>query len=361
MKFIFYQNILSIHQSAFIRNLAKEHSVSLVVSEDVNLERKSQGWSTPDFGETHVFVDPSLKKLKELLRNTEAIHIFSGINSFPLPSKAFKIAVKNKLKIGVILEPFNWLGLKGKLRFLKYAIYKFKYGNQIDFILAIGNKGRWCYEKVGFSKCGIYDWAYFTEEPKINQLKDRSNILKLLFIGSINRRKNILSLVDACLAIADKSFHLTIIGTGVLESLLKEKIKQSDKINHLGTVPNKHIAQYIHDADVLILPSIFDGWGAVVNEALMCGVPVIASDHCGASVLLDNMQRGSVFSVKKNDLKDIICNFINRLPYSLEQRNEIKQWAQSNISGEAAANYFIEIIRSVYFNGKKSMASWINK
>lgn len=36
-------------------------------------------------------------------------------------------------------------------------------------------------------------------------------------------------------------------------------------------------------ADVLVLPSWHDGWGAVVSEALMAGTPAIASDACGSA------------------------------------------------------------------------------
>ena len=47
-------------------------------------------------------------------------------------------------------------------------------------------------------------------------------------------------------------------------------------------------------ADVLVLPSRFDGWGAVVNEALMVGTPVICSDRCGASDVIENGRNGYV-------------------------------------------------------------------
>ncbi|MDR0799683.1 MAG: glycosyltransferase, partial [Dysgonamonadaceae bacterium] len=324
-------------------------------------ERKKHGWIKSDFGKTTIIIDPDDKTLRELLSQKEAIHVFSGIGSFELPAKAFKIAVKNKLKIGVILEPFNWIGWKGKLRFFKYFLLRLKYNQSIDFLLTIGNIGRWRYEKVGFSKIKIFDWGYFTETVDTKIIYNSSSIISLLFIGSLDYRKNILSLVDACLSISnDKPFILNIIGNGPLECELKDKIKNSNTINYLGTVPNTEIFPYISQSDALILPSIFDGWGAVVNEALMCGTPVITSNNCGASVLLDNKERGYVFSVKKNNLQEVIINFLKQLPYSIDEKQKIRNWALKAISGEVAAQYFIQICEYLYeHKGNNPVAPWI--
>ncbi|MDR1847445.1 MAG: glycosyltransferase family 4 protein [Bacteroidales bacterium] len=346
MPFIFYQNILSIHQSAFIRNLAEKHEVTLVVPKEIDETRIAHGWLVPDFGKTKIIVNPSDAELHQLLSVKDAVHVFSGIHSYALPSKVFSFAVKKHLKIGVYSEPFNLRGWKGKLRFLKYWLLGLKYDRHINFILPTGNGGRLCYEKTGFTKSKIFDWAYFTENPKLSGTKKSSDIPQLLFIGSIDERKNILPLVETCLAM-DKPFVLTIIGTGHLEQELKEKIKNSDKIRYIGAVPNTQIPQYLENADALILPSIFDGWGAVVNEALMCGTPVVASDNCGASVLLQG-GRGCVFSVRNNDLERVLSDFIKELPYSADKRKAIREWALQNISGEAAANYFDEIVQNVY-------------
>ncbi|MDR1652546.1 MAG: glycosyltransferase family 4 protein [Prevotellaceae bacterium] len=305
-------------------------------------------------------VAPDDKTLNQFLQQKEAIHFFAGIDAFSLVYKAFKIAVKNKLKTGIYSEPFNWTGWKGKLRFLKYVLLNSRYGNRIDFILAIGNRGRWCFEKTGFPKKNIFDWGYFTETPRYNTIQYSTNaILNILFIGSIDVRKNILTLIDVCLKLNyKKQFVLNIIGTGYLRNELCEKIKSTDKINYIGSVPNNQIHEYLFKSDLLILPSIFDGWGAVVNEALMCGTPAIASENCGSSVLIKD-GRGRVFSVKENNLEKNLFDFLKELPYSVEKRREIQNWALQNISGKAAAEYF-EAVMNFVFNdtAKRPVAPW---
>lgn len=60
------------------------------------------------------------------------------------------------------------------------------------------------------------------------------------------------------------------------------------------------VHQMMHRFDVLVLPSRYDGWGAVINEALQRGLYVICSNRCGAKALVVNDKIGKVFCSKKN-------------------------------------------------------------
>ena len=51
----------------------------------------------------------------------------------------------------------------------------------------------------------------------------------------------------------------------------------------------------LSEFDLLVLPSRYDGWGVVVNEALMCGVPVVVSSACGAKELIKDGVNGYIF------------------------------------------------------------------
>jgi glycosyltransferase involved in cell wall biosynthesis len=357
MTFIFWQNILSIHQSAFLRNLAEAHDVILVAETETESMRIKHGFYIPDFGKVRVITSPNEDIISKLF-TLDAIHIVSGVWAFKLPSRAFDIAVKKNLTVGIFSEPFIWMGIKGKLRFLKYWLFRVRYDKHINFILTTGKRGRWCFESVGFRKSIIYDWAYFTEMHTVFIHENQIKKLKPLFIGTIDANKNILRLISAC-----KNFecidNLTIVGTGPLENQLQQAIKHT-KCNYLGKVPNREIHKIIADSDVLILPSIYDGWGAVVNEALMCGTPVIASNNCGSSILLQGI-RGRVFSIEKDNLEEVLRDFMNDLPYDASKREEIKGWALQNISGETAAKYFDEIIQHVLKKSfERPVAPWLS-
>jgi glycosyltransferase involved in cell wall biosynthesis len=297
--FVFWQNLLSIHQSAFLSSLSQSHHVILIVEEALDQRRQNDGWEIPVFGKCEIIINPNISKINAIFEIENAIHIFSGINAYPLTKNAFKLAIKRNVKIGIISEPFNWLRFNGKLRFIKYFFYKIRYDRYISFILTIGNRGRWCFEKTGFTKTKIFDWGYFTENiemdisPNVDYKKKT-----ILFVGSIDKRKNILHLVESCIKNENYISKFIIVGKGTLVGRLVEKIKDYSFINYASGVSHTEIYKYIIASDLLILPSIFDGWGAIVNESLMCGTPVLVSDHCGSAVLVKDI-RGKVFSIKK--------------------------------------------------------------
>jgi glycosyltransferase involved in cell wall biosynthesis len=110
--------------------------------------------------------------------------------------------------------------------------------------------------------------------------------------------------------------------------------------------------------DLLILPSQFDGWGAVVNEALMCGVPVICSDQCGAADLLAESWRGSIFrNASVGSLTQELRAWIKHGPISASERQRIQQWSHC-IEGESVAHYLIDILRHVYEGSARPTAPW---
>jgi glycosyltransferase involved in cell wall biosynthesis len=111
-------------------------------------------------------------------------------------------------------------------------------------------------------------------------------------------RKRVDLLLQAFSQLDLPTARLRIIGKGDQEPHLLELAHQLDiaeRVSFSQGMPNADIVAAMAAADVLVLPSRFDGWGAVVNEALMVGTPVISSDRCGASDVIENGSNGYVF------------------------------------------------------------------
>ena len=313
MKFIFYQNIISIHQSSFLTNLAINHDVILFVYEDIYDSRKKQGWEVPKLANVKIIKKPTKEEVSFFF-NINNTHIFSGINTYPFVYKFFKKAVISGFNVFTMLEPFRTDGFKGKLRYIKYFYLMQMYDSKIKGILATGRLGRSCYENVGFSKNKIFDWGYFVED-KLDFSKKKYEInkfRKIVFVGEISKRKNIIPLVKKILPLLSHNNQFSIIGDGVLLNKLQQLISNTQNVNYLGNLNNNEVVKLVSKHDLLILPSLFDGWGAVVNEALHTGTQVLTSESCGASVLLDGEKRGAVFSLKKNNMEAVLKKWINK-------------------------------------------------
>ena len=126
------------------------------------------------------------------------------------------------------------------------------------------------------------------------------------------------------------------------------KLKLEGKIWLLGTKPQAEVPLFMQQADVFILPSVYDGWGAVVNEALQAGCYVICSDAAGASDLIRQEERvGKVF--RRGSIKQLAacmtwCN--EHILDIRENRDFRKQWADEHISGKTVACYMIDCLEN---------------
>ena len=134
--------------------------------------------------------------------------------------------------------------------------------------------------------------------------KGRNPIPHLLVaIGRLHPQKNYLMMLSALKMVRDNydDVHLEICGVGKMEKTLKEYVEShqlSDVIKFCGQVND--VPSALARADIFLLSSLFEGMPNSLMEAMVMGVPCIATDSpCGGSkMLLGNDERGLVVPVK---------------------------------------------------------------
>lgn len=371
MNFIFWQNIPSIHQSALLRALAsRDHcTVTLMVQEDIPEQRRTMGWTTPNFGDTKVIIAPSRPQADKFIEQSHRgdIHIFSGFRGYPFVKRALKKAIEKKHIIGVFSEPPDPRGLKGKIRYVIYKIQAWQYKQQIDFILATGNTAIEWFEDCGYSRQLIFPFGYFVETPEVikNAHFTSNEKVHIIYVGSLIRCKAVDILIQVLSTINHDNWRLEIIGNGPEKNALQLQTKQagiSDKVHFHGNIANHSVIKYLYKSDLLVLPSRYDGWGAVINEALMAGVPVLCSDQCGAASLLDGKERGTVFPAGSSSaLKKILITWILKGPRSSEEKNKLIHWAKKHVGGPIATDYLLQIIKHITKTIARPPAPWETK
>ena len=114
---------------------------------------------------------------------------------------------------------------------------------------------------------------------------------KYIYIGRLSKVKNLTFLIKIFNKLPD--FSLTIIGEGP-DKIKLESISENN-INFVGSVENKDLSQYFTQNNFLILPSLSEPWGLVVEESLYNGMPVIVSKNCGSVDLVNNEFNGYIF------------------------------------------------------------------
>ena len=119
---------------------------------------------------------------------------------------------------------------------------------------------------------------------RIIQLPNSNNSLQLLFVGSNFEHKNIHVVIEAIKILKDKSkiVNFNIVGgkykyTKYLESLIS-KYQLEDQIKILGKVEEKELIKLYCSADIYVFPSLIEGFGIPLLEAMDYGIPVISSN-----------------------------------------------------------------------------------
>jgi glycosyltransferase involved in cell wall biosynthesis len=114
----------------------------------------------------------------------------------------------------------------------------------------------------------------------------------VLFVGRLSPEKGFPVAVEVVSELETQGFEvgLLVVGDGPLRREY-EKLVSDRRLRHavfLGFVQQAELPFYYGQVDVLIVPSVSEPWGLVVNEAMACGVPVLCSPAVGAGYDLVN-------------------------------------------------------------------------
>lgn len=157
-------------------------------------------------------------------------------------------------------------------------------------IAAIGSRAATAYAKL-FPEIPVFGIPYFCDlEPFRRAAEARSPApagrVRVLFSGQLIPRKGVDLLVRAFIEALRRapSLELRILGEGPLRGELERLSGAvSDRIVIMGHRNPGDLPAVFAEADIFVLPSLHDGWGVVINEALGAGLPIVASDGVGAA------------------------------------------------------------------------------
>ena len=131
------------------------------------------------------------------------------------------------------------------------------------------------------------------------ELFRRYSGFRILYIGSLNKRKSVETLLDACRQLEKRGRRAmcAVIGSGPSKESLQNRVRESSLKNvvFIDPIPPSSVPSCMSTAHVLILPSLSEGRPVVVLEAMAMGVPVIATDIPGTRELVQNLDTGLLF------------------------------------------------------------------
>jgi len=338
--------------------------VTLVVDQVMTGDRSAQGWSVPDHGKTKIIISPDLAQVRSIIDRSapEAIHVLNGYRSVPLLETVLREMLARNRRFGLLSEPGQLAGIKGFAGKAMYWVHCRQFWHRFDYILAMGLSGVDWFHGRGYPSAKIYPFAYVTESFPERPFSETQGPVKLVFVGQCVRRKGLDLALRALGELRDLAWTLNVIGDGTERGNL-ERLAQDcgirERVSFLGVRPNEQVVELIEAADLFILPSRSDGWGAVVNESLMRGVPVVCSDRCGAQDLPRESWRGQVFKAGSvSELRAALKARIQHGVLQASERERIRRWSQC-VQGRSVADYFLAIMRHVYEHEARPETPWL--
>lgn len=176
--------------------------------------------------------------------------------------------------------------------------------------------------KHGYNAANIYSIPYGFPPILQKKYEPVAQKIKLLYVGGLHQLKGLSYMFEAVDNLKGK-VELTIIGSGNLDiPLLHKHIK---KHNYLGVLPHKKVLQEMQKCDILLFPTLSDGFGMVVTEAMSQGTPVITTNNCGAADLIQDDVNGWIIPPQSS------ISIINKLNYLLNHPNDIERVGRNAI------------------------------
>jgi glycosyltransferase involved in cell wall biosynthesis len=181
----------------------------------------------------------------------------------------------------------------------------------------------------------------FANIPKENKVKNK---IKLLFVGNLSQQKGIANMFEAIRGF-EKFVELTLIGKKNNNKILEKELNNH---SYLGILPHNEVLKIMREQDILLFPSLFDGFGMVISEAMSQGTPVIASERSAGPDIITHgengwlMKAGSTISLREN-IENILSNpnIIKEVGFQAIQTAKNRPWSKY---GQETA----ESIRNLY-------------
>ncbi len=271
----------------------------------------------------------NIRNLKKILDRSQYRKLIVG--GWDLLEYWYLIWTNPKSRNCLILEStINESKVNGMKGFMKKIFL-----SKISTVFASGNLHRRLLEALSYKgEIRITKGVGIINKPKLNPIK-REYKKRFLFIGRLAKEKNIEMIVDLFNDLNE--FKLTIIGTGPLEEILKNKAKENIKFK--GQIVNRDLNKYFEPNDVLILTSTAEPWGLVIEEALFFGIPVMVSSNCGACVLISEGVNGYIIDLNSTQsMRDIILSLDDEVYTRLLEG--VKQFSIDNKDIEQLKVYF---------------------
>ncbi len=276
----------------------------------------------------------------------------------------FLYALRNRRQFDLIIEEFNgigymtfflknsvllihqlyqefWTAEMGKwaffMKWVEKALLRL-YRNK--FTITVSPSTKEDLESLGFGNIAVVENGI----DVVNVRCRKADELTLIYLGRLRRTKNPEDAIRIFFRVKERipEARMWVMGTGPLEDYLRSRYSHPD-LHFLGFVSEEEKYRRLCEGHFLIVPSIREGWGIVVIEANMLGLPVIGYRVKGLRDSIRDGYSGYLVDGVEEGAERIVELWNNREKYEEMSRNA-REWA-SRFTWDRTKQKFIDALR----------------
>jgi len=154
---------------------------------------------------------------------------------------------------------------------------------QCDVIVCPSDAVKESFERVGISphKLVVVPHGVDFSGTDAAATRPANGPLRVLYVGQLHFRKGLRYLAEAARDLDSDNFNFRVVGPDFGLSGL-ENVEGAERLTRIGPLKGEDLASAYREADVFVLPSVEEGFGLVVLEAMLAGLPVIITSAVGA-------------------------------------------------------------------------------
>jgi len=247
----------------------------------------------------------NINNFKTLLPLGAEVLIFQDLlyrRSFILTNIFLDGFLKRKIIIFVNQEyvDLNKISLRGRI--ILKIMYRIFFNTAYKIIVNSKATARWVNGFGDFSEKIFICYPIIKNEsqPKgiLQSHKNDEGVLNLLCVANIRKNKGQEYLIEALSILSEKKIKLTLVGhikDEVYYRRLLDKIKNmglEGKVDFHGFLIENKLAEAYKNADIFVLPTLLEGFGMVLVEAMSHGLPIVASNVGGIPEIIDDGDNG---------------------------------------------------------------------
>jgi len=286
---------------------------SIKTEKDFNIKLVSQDNSffQKDSPLDYLFFD--IVEIPFKLRESDVYHALTPLESFYLNSKKSVVTVLDIIPIRLV--EMGYTGIQSKLTKLIFekAIKKAIKSQEIVAISEETANDLNSYFGVDLEDIHIVRTSI---QQNFIPLDKKHDIYTIGTVSHLNSRKRIDILIKAFLEANIENSRLLIGGKGPELDNLKKLSKNDSRIEFLGFVPDDKMNEFYNALDIFVFPTIMEGYGLPIVEAMACGKQVITLED--AFIPIDIKNKTHISSNLATDLKemDFHCDIKNNLRFA---------------------------------------------